>query len=354
MLDLTRRIRGDGQQTGFDIGAFQTTTSAAADGDAQTWIADTTASWNVSDAAVLVADVRWIDHEEELDLDQSDVTIFPTLATTTTVQTVRNQRTSQRTFEGSIALDLAPTPWLSLSLGYGWSREYLTVPDLESGDGDFRSGLIQNDGLLVGASWRPDAAWTVEASHREFGQNGIQLHDIVEDRARRTEGRIRYRVEGLSAEVFFNHRDRQNDISQTRADDTSVGIRAAAQRGDDLDFRGSYSFRDLEARTLTNFYFDPDPTPVPTIVGFDGQTHTLSGGLGVRPSAGIEWRFDVLFTETTGSFDVRVFDWQSDLAVEVAPGGEAGVRVRYVDYAELGGSDNYDAALTMIYWRQRL
>ena len=40
--------------------------------------------------------------------------------------------------------------------------------------------------------------------------------------------------------------------------------------------------------------------------------------------------------------------------MKVTEGGEAGVLLRYVDYDEAGGSNSYDAALTMVYWRQRL
>ena len=123
----------------------------------------------------------------------------------------------------------------------------------------------------------------------------------------------------------------------------TTGVTGGISPVEELNLQASWVWNDIDSRTLTNFYFDPDPNPVPTYVGFDGTTNTITGGLDLRPDDHIRWRFNGAFTDTDGSFDVRLFDWQSDFSVEVWKGGEAGVNFRYLDYDEQGSSDDYDA-----------
>jgi hypothetical protein len=353
-LDHDRRVVGNGVQTGFDISDFTTTTDAFAEGSATTWLVDGSATLEVTDHVNLLGDARWLDHQEDLQIQQSDTTVYPNLGTTTVVPTNLNQHTAQRAFDGSVQLEVAATDWLTVSGGYGWSREWLRVPDLEAGDNDFVSGLIRDDGYLVGMQVRPNQEWTLSADYRDFGQSGPELYEIVEDRSQGAGGRLRYQVEKFSAETFLKYRHRSNDLSHTRFEGYTTGLTASVQPADGMDLHGSYVFNDVDSRTLTNFYFDPDPTPVPTFVGFDGETHTVSAGVGLRPDAAVRWHFDGVYTDTRGSFDVSLLDWQAGVVVTVVPGGEAGVDVRYVDYEDVSGTDDYDAVITMIYWRQRL
>lgn len=353
-LDLDRRILGAGVKRGFDIGAFTTTTDTAASGDAVTWVVEATAALELHDRAALVVDARWHDHRERMRIFQSDVTVYPASGTTTTSTLNRVLRTTQRALDAAVRVDLRPLDSLDVSVGYGMAREWLTVPDLEAGDPDFHSGLIQNDGILLDLTWRPAAGWTLDGRWREFGQNGIQLHDIVDDESRRIEASLAHRGDHHQAQVFVRHRRRANDVSRTLLRATTAGIHAGVFRGEDLDVHAGYVYSDLSSRTLTNFYFDPDPNPVPTFVGFRGDTHTLTAGIGLRPSAGVRWRFDVAWTGTNGSFDVHLLDWRGDLSVDVVRGGRAGFELRQVHYAEEGGADDYGAVIGLVYWRQRL
>jgi len=354
LRDVDRNISGAGTATGFDISEFTTTTANTAAGGARTWLVDSTATLELSERMSLLADVRLLGHSEDLSAQLVDVTVYPTLNTTTTVTKQLEQRTTQRSFEGSLQLDTELTEGLLLSAGYGWSREYLKVPDLESGDDDFRAGVLRSDGVLLSAEWRPDGRWVLGAHHRQFGQNGLKLDELVDDSTRRSSARVRYKADSYWLEAFVRRSQGENDVALTHHDSVSTGITASAQRSDRLDLFASWVISDIDSRTLTNFYFDPDPNPVATYVGFEGKTNTISAGLGLRPGERVRWRFDGALTDTEGSFDVRLLDWQTDLSVKITDGGEAGINLRYVDYDEAGGSNDYDAALTMIYWRQRL
>ncbi len=354
VLDLERRVIGDGTGTGFDIGAFQSGITSFAEGDGRTWLLDATATLELGDRTALLLDARWVDHREEMRIDQTETVTYTGLGGSSTVQTTLDQHTAQRQLEGSLQLEVEPLSGLRLAAGYGGAREQLAVPDLEAGDGDFRRGTLRNHGGLASVDWRPDAHWTFSAEHRQFGQNAVQLHEITEDRARATEFGVRYRREQWSVSSFARERQRENDVSQTLAEVRSAGLSTSWSRDDDFDLSLSYVFSDVESRTLTNFYFDPDPNPVPTLVTFDGETHHAFAAVTTRPSRKVRWLLQSGYSDTDGSFDVRLWDWQTELSVEVWRGGEAGVAFRYVDYADAIGSDDYDAAMTFVYWRQRL
>ena len=349
-LDRDQTISADGKKTGYSTTPFNTTTTAAASGQAHTWICDTSATMEIASWASLLVDTRYLDHAEEMKIEQTDVIFFPILNTTTTETTNRSQRTTQRSLEGSIQFDLRPQPYLDLTAGYGWSNEDLTVPKLDNAD--FHSGRIRTDGVLLGAAFRPDDHWTLGASLRNFGQSGIQLHDIVEDESRLAELQLRHRRDSWQAQAWARHRRRANDISSMRNETSSAGISGSWNSNDSFDLHTSYVFSDIDSRTLTNFYFDPDPDPVPTFVGFDGQTHTVIAGIGFSPTDRIRWRLDAAYTDTSGSFDIGLLDWRSDLSVTVGYGGEAGVILRQVDYDEQG-DDDYGSFMTFIYYRQR-
>ena len=104
---------------------------------------------------------------------------------------------------------------------------------------------------------------------------------------------------------------------------------------------------------MTNFYFDPDPNPHPTFVGFHGDTHTVAGTLGVEPSSGVHWEMTAAWTRTIGSFDVSQLDWRAGLRCDVGMhGGAAGVEFRQVLYGEELGLDDFGAEMLFVYWRQ--
>ena len=87
-------------------------------------------------------------------------------------------------------------------------------------------------------------------------------------------------------------------------------------------------------------------------MGFDGQTHTLTGGLLIEPSANMRWQVDLNYTTTTGSFDVTLLDWRADMGLTVWTGGELGVLYRNVNYRDQNRIDDYDANIVFLYWRQ--
>ena len=117
-----------------------------------------------------------------------------------------------------------------------------------------------------------------------------------------------------------------------------------------------FRFARTDSRTLTNFYFDPDPNPAPTIVGFDGDTHTLVQSLLVEPSAGVQWEFTGAWTKTIGTFHLSTLDFRSDLRVAVGGGmsnSDVGIEYRRMRYTEHSAASDWRAELVFVYWRSR-
>lgn len=353
-LSRDKRVSGDGTTQGYDIGEFTTATTAFATGSAETWLADLTAGYDISDTLALDVDLRWRDHREELTIDQTDVTTYPGLGSTTTVATATNPRTAQRVLEGSASLDWQPTKMLGLSGGYGFSREALHVPDLEAGDGDFEKGTLRSDGLLFGARFKPTKELRFDLQARTFGTGGSQLHELTQDEQRSLSAKARYTEKTWHAETFWKTTQVKNDRVHYLNDATTFGVSGGLTFTEQLELDAGWVYADLNSRVLTNFYFDPDPNPVPTFVGFKGDTHTLTGGATWHACRGVEVRGSGAYTTTNGSFDLDTWDWRIDGRYEVLPGGEIGVMFRRLDYSEGSHADDYDAKLLMIYWRQRI
>jgi len=352
-FDHDRRVVGTGTSAGFDVAQFTTDTDAIADGSARTWLADLAMTLELADDLRFVVDLHWRDHTEDLLLQQSDVTTFPSLSTTIAVFTLADQHTAQRLFDGAATLEWTACEGLDLGVGYGFAREQLRVPDVDPTDpGNFRRGTTRDDGVLANARWQPAAHWTVRGDLRAFGQDGVLLYELAPEETREESGSVAWADERSHTTVFVRHRRNENDVSQHRLDSLATGITTGVTRtglGADV----AYTFARVDTQTLTNFYFDPDPNPVPTLVGFAGDTNTISGSLHLQPSGDVQWNVIGSYATTVGDFDVATLDWRLDLRWLVAgPHGYAGTEYRQSFYKATGGVDDWSAQSVFVYWRQ--
>ncbi|MCC6673499.1 MAG: hypothetical protein IT458_20745 [Planctomycetes bacterium] len=366
-LARERRIVGRGDQQGYDVGRFQTTTDALATGRADTLLVDATSSVDLGEDLELLLEARWRDHEEVLRSSQTDTTVYPDLGLSNTVTTNLYQVTRQEVFEAAAALAWQAGETVSLRLGYGYAHERLRVPDLESGDADFASGTTTSHGVQAGLRWAPNRFDRLDVDLRGYGEGGAQLHPVVEDEGRGVKVSAWRRQIGEpngAAKLFAELRNAENDVSRYRDDEVRAGVHLSASPladpsqpagRDTMEYFLGYTFARSDTRVLTNFYFDPDPDPVPTMVGFRGDSHTIAGGGRFGSSRG-RIELDLSFSDVSGSFDVRAWQARLDVAgyVREVPGAEIGVEVRRVEYDEEGGIDDYDAWIVFVYWRQRM
>lgn len=352
LIERDRRIAAAGSSRGFDLAPFTGSTLASGDGDSRTWLVDADLELPLGQQLRAVADLHWRDHDERLHLRQTDLRVYPTLATTVQVDTVADPATVQRLFDGDLALHWQPVADLELWLGYGFAREQLRVPDLQPQDPlDFRRGHSRDDGVLAGVDYRPARGFRFAADLRDFGRDGVPLHAIEPARTRSAGGSVGFHGDGWQLRAFARHRRDESATSRHHLESFATGAGAGVDAGGltcDLD----YAFARTDTRTLTSFWFDPDPDPVPTFVGFHGDTHTLSMSLGAELGSDLRAELAAALTSTTGSFDVRTFDWRAGLRWQVVDGGSAGVELRQLRYRDDGALGDYGAELLFVYWRQ--
>lgn len=349
---LDRDIAGTGTQRGADPVEFVSITDARAHGDAHTSSLSGTATIELDDQTSLVFDLGWHDHEERLRLDSTTTTTFPSSGAGSTDVESLVHRTARSRVLGSLEVETAPVEDLVLRLGWGFARERLVLPELAPGTDPTR-GSLQDDGILLGARWDLGDGWSLDTGYTGYGQSGLRLEEQQERERHGFETRLRRRGERSSLTLFHRARRDRNDGSSYRNDRDSLGATIEARLISGFDATASAVFSRADTSTLTNFWFDPDPDPVPTIVGFRGDTWVLSAGLTWRTNSGLELRADAQRSATEGSFDVETLSVRTTLECEVVEAGSLGLRFEHIDYAESGGTDDFGAALLLVYWRQR-
>lgn len=350
--DLERTVATAGTGAGFDTAAFTTATAGAGSGRGRLLLGELEAAFECTATLRVRLGARYRDYEERLRLRLVDVRTVPSPSSIVTTMTSLDDATVQRLFDGEVAVEWSPTDDLDLGIGYGFAREQLRVSSPGAADpGDFRSGEIDDDGLLADLRWRFAEDWTIRAEGRDFATDGVRLHELTPQRSRLAKATLSWQREAGHAALFAHHRHVDNDVSDHRLDTFATGLSGSATM-DSVELSAAYTFADIESRTRTNFYFDPDPDPQPTIVGFRGETHTFSALLTVNPHAELRTEFGAAVTRTIGSFDVDTADFHAGLLWRCTASGAAGLEWRHVRYDDQNGVDEWAADLVFVYWRQ--
>lgn len=348
--DLRRTTSANGTSSGYDVEDFTATTDGTGSSTSRSSLHDLTATLPCSESASLTADLHYADREDHLRLHQLDVRTYPTLGTTTTTTDV-DDTTVQRTFEGELRLDTNPCASLDLTVGWAHTTEQLRVPDLAPADpGDFRRGHVHDDGPLADLRYRFAPDWTLRAEGRDVDSGGATVHELAPGHSRTARASLGWQHGDDRASAWASHRRDDNDVSGHHLENWALGLDGGLSLAGVL-LAANWSYAHTDSRTPTDFYFDPDPTPRPTLVGYRGGTHTA--GLSAT------WTRDRLraeaslgATRTRGDFDVDTFDLRADLRWRCTEHGSAGCEWRHVEYRDGGGGDDWTADLVFVYWRQ--
>jgi len=306
------------------------------------------------DQLALHSEWRFLDHQEHMFLDQRDVTQFPSLSSTVTLLTQRDQRTSDRIYEGSAEFEWQANEGLWLSGGWGWSEQKLSLPDLEAGDPDVTAGTLVERGYLANFVWRPTAHWSLRGHYRNFGQGGIQLTEIVDHHTRTSGGELKYTDRGTWLSLASQHRRSQNPIADSRTNNASYTLSGGHAVSESFSSHLSYNLAQLDNRTRTSFYFSPSTTPTPTLVGFKGESQSASGGLDWQMTDSLRCALQASYTTVQGDFELDLYNWSADLALKLNEQASAGLKIEQVDYHEAANPDDYGAWSAFVYVSTRL
>lgn len=352
-LDLERRSRVQGLETGVDSEPFETETNSRGEAHAETLLLDADLWLRLTDRVAVHGTVggRW--HDEDIRFARSDVTSFPGSGTVVRDDEVRDVDAAQRSRFGDVLLEVEPVDDLRLAGGVGFARDFLRVPDLDPADGDFVEGTTRDHGARAELDWQLAEHWTVRADYADYARAGSLLHELEPNDFEQARADLRHRRERWQAHVGWNHRRTRQDASAHRNAYDALTVDGSWQtESGALDLFASLTLAHSESRTLTTFWFDPDPTPQPTTVGYAGDTWSSAAGFRWRPRDLLSWTTDLSWTDTHGDFDVTSASLRSTAEWEVLDGGRAVVDLLHVHYREQGGLDDYDATLVTLGWRQ--
>ncbi|MCA8973082.1 MAG: hypothetical protein KDC98_00090, partial [Planctomycetes bacterium] len=224
------------------------------------------------------------------------------------------------------------------------------VPSLVPADPlDFRRGHSRDDGLLAELNWRPGEEWAIRAEGRDFGSDGVLVHELVPERSRQASASVEWQREPARATLSARHRHNDNEVSGHRLDSYSIGLDGAFTAFG-ATWSAGYTFARIETRTRTNFFFDPDPNPVPTLVGFDGETHTWQAAASVTPADAVSAEIGAVVTNTAGSYSLLSVDLRAELRWRCLERGTAGVEWRHMQFEDADEVDNWNADLIFLFW----
>lgn len=353
-FDRRRRTSTEGTIEGYDIARFTTTNQSVSAGAARTYLLDAGLSYELNDDLALHSEWRYLDHQEHMFFNQRDVTVHPTLSSTVTIDTLLNQRTSSRLREASAELEWQAVKGVWVSGGWGWSQEKLSLPDLSTDDDDITTGTVVEKGYLGNVVWRPTAHWSLRGHYRDFGQGGIQLTEIVDHHSRSTGGELKYTDGDAWVSLATRHRRSQNPVSDSRTNTTSYTLSSGYAVSESISSHLSYNLAQLDSRTRTSFYFNPSTTPVPTLVGFKGESHTAAGGLDWLATERLRLALLASYTTVQGDFELDLYNWSADASLQLTDRARAGVRIEQVDYHEASNPDDYSAWSAFVYISTKL
>lgn len=353
-FDRRRRTVTGGTIEGYDIASFTTTNTGLGEGSARTYLLDGGLTYDFDDNLALHSEWRFLDHKEHLFLDQQDITVIPSLATTVTVLTQRNQRTSSRLREGSAELEWQAHKSLWITGGWGWSQEKLRLPDLSLGDPDITSGTVIERGYLSNIIWRPTAHWSVHGHYRDFGQGGMQLTDIVDHHTRGAGSELKYRDGSRWFSLKARHRRSQNPVADSRTSNDTYTLSGGYSVDESLHSHLSYNLAQINSRTRTNFYFSPSTNPTSTLVGFHGESHSASGGLDWQATERLQCSLQASYTKVQGDYELDLYNWSADASLQLTPRSSGGLKIDQIDYREASNPDDYSAWSVLFYVTTKL
>ncbi|HHI78645.1 MAG TPA: hypothetical protein ENK02_01550 [Planctomycetes bacterium] len=209
----------------------------------------------------------------------------------------------------SLSLEGRLLPGLSLSLGYSYSRQTLHLPDLEVGDSDFRSGNLERHAPQGSLIWRPREGTRLRLRVEGLASGGARPTETQPELGTRVRIDLRRKWEkDQNFSLFAAFDRRSNNLSSTERRRDSYGFSGAWLPFGKTRINLASSWSKTRNRTLSTFYFAPSTTPVPTLVGYRGQTLLSELNLDAPLGAGIDLDLGFSVQRSTGSLVMTFFD----------------------------------------------
>lgn len=202
----------------------------------------------------------------------------------------------------SLSIEGLLLPQLSLRLGYSYSHQKLQLPDLEPSDSDFRSGSLERHAPEGNIAWKPHEGTRLRLRILGLASGGAKPTETQAELGSRLRLDLRQKWEkDQNLTVFAAWDRRSNNLSSTERRRDAYGISGTLIPVGKTRLHGATSWTKTRNRTLSTFFFAPSTTPIPTLVGYRGQTLLSELELEAPLGGGVELLVGGSLQRTTGS-----------------------------------------------------
>ncbi|MEZ5989134.1 MAG: hypothetical protein R3F30_08430 [Planctomycetota bacterium] len=291
------------------------------------------------------------DSKDDTSIELIETVVRTTPPSTVTTRTPTETVTRLRKSETAARLEWDLDPHLLAAVSYAYVHQDLTLPDLEAGDPDFTSGKLDEHGPGLELDWRPRDGSRFRLRAEGLATAGPTPTETQPENGGRVRLQVAQKVrEGLEVDLDGVIDRRTNSSSDTSRNVAGLGggFRYATDEQTSIDLRAHWVRHDT--RTLSNFYFAPSTTPVPTIVGYQGETWTLTGELERRLGERWTGRLLASWQRLVGDLAQRFIELRADLGYQVTDPFGLGLRLSYWDLDDrVEPGSSYEAFASFIY-----
>jgi len=258
-----------------------------------------------------------------------------------------------RSLDGEASWSRWVLPSLRLGLAYHFAWQYVSAPDFEATDRDFRAGSYRSSGPSLSLLMKDkDSPWTIRARYALVEGAGTEVTETRIDRGQR--GRLvieRKIAEQSRLRLYGSIRRDRNPISATKRYQDAFGLSARVAEKESLAVELSLSWRHIEASSLSNFYFAPSTTPVPTRVGYRGESLLSELLFEYGKVEALRFETRLSYQRNVGSSASSFFSIESRALHALAEKLRAGLGVAAYDSSERSGpaADDYDARVFTLF-----
>ena len=350
-LRQTRYVE-DGTLIAFDTSAFTTDSFGSGSGHSRRLVFTATLDLPVWDGGRFAFELGFRDSKDVTRFDLTQRTTRPSPPVSITVLSFLDHlvRLQERESQLGIISDLSDK--LSIDVGYGFLEQRLLLPDLEPGDFDFHSGTLSSHGPNLSLDWRPDNDWSFSAAIDYLATGGKTPTETEPDQGIRAKAKIRHKLADSSwFEVNGSWDRRENDLSSTERDRQVYGgaLSLSPWDGAQLETRGNWSR--IHSRTLSTFFL-PAPTPVPTFVGFRGESTVFEIELETELNGPLHSSIRASYQRSTGSFASSLFQFEESVSYKLSDELQFGLTLRRLDFDDRKSSLDDYATTVWFLWAE--
>ena len=324
-----------GQFIGYDTSAFTVDSTGTGSGTSRRLAASFGVDWEAAPSVRLDLGLNLFDLLDQSRFRWQDTLARPSPPSSTMTTRYWQPVTRLQKLEATVGLEHDTSERFAYGLGFAYTYQYLQVPDLDPVDQDYTRGSLNDFGPRADLDWKPTGHSRVRASLELLATSGQTPTETQPEQGLRAKADFDQDLGGnWEMDLNLLYDDRRNDTSQTKRRTLSFGggflfTPAAETR---LDMRVQYS--DFDSSTLSTFYYAPSTTPVPTLVGYEGDNLTLSASWEQQLAPRLQGQTYLAWQHLEGELASSFVELSLDLAYSISKPLRGGIRYTLWDWQD--------------------